>query len=690
MNQTERLATSKPLRVAVVGAGRMGREHAKGISKLPQLATVVAAVDPDEGARRDFEELVPGARTFASLEALLSDEGLRPGVVHVCTAPAHTHAAIARKALQAGAHIYVEKPFVDDSAAADEILGEAEAQGLKVCCGYQLLGQDVARQAADFLESPGSTVHVESYFAFKPRRTGASVRLRISEEEQLFDILPHPTYVLLHLLSRAEPGQSTEIESVGVGSTGSVHVLLRRGSARGLLCVSLQARPVESFVRIERSNGRMEVDFMRGTVQRLQGAGTSALQKILDPFRWAWQLMVGTTVALAKRFLGKGGGYLGLETLIGGFYRSILDGTESPISPELISDTEKVADAVRGAVRRLGQAGVGHTGVQHPGQADVRDRDTVVVTGGAGFLGRRLVRELLDRGYAVRVLSRGEPSPWDRLAGVEYVTCDLGESVPRELFRGADCVIHAAAATAGGYETHERDSVDATRHVVEAAAEAGVPKVVYVSSLAVIDAKGRRQLDEQSPLLTGREAGPYAWGKATAEAEGARVAGERGVPFRVVRPGPIVDFERFDPPGRLGRWVGSWFVAVGPPRDMLYVVDVGFMARTLVWVAEHFEDAPPVLHGLSPTPPTRRELADRLRAANPGARVAWLPRILLVVLSGIATVLQKVLRPKRPAVSIANAFASTRYDTTLIESLEGTISEESRRDVPTSKAASPV
>lgn len=661
----------------------MGREHAKAIAALPELGKVVAAVDPDEGARRDFEELVPGARAFASVEALMADETSRPDVVHVCTAPAHTHAAIARHALRAGAHIYVEKPFVDDSATADEILAEAAGLGLKVCCGYQLLGQDVARQAADFLSSPGSTVHVESYFAFKPRRTAADVRLRISEEEQLFDILPHPTYVLLDLLSRAEPGRPTEIESVGVGDSGSVHVLVRRGSVRGLLCVSLQARPVESFVRIERSNGRMEVDFMRGTVQRLQGAGTSALQKILDPFRWAWQLMVGTTVALAKRLLGKGGGYLGLETLIAGFYRSILEGTESPISPELISDTEKVADAVRGAVRRFGEGGLGHAGDKTQGQADGQVRDTVVVTGGTGFLGRRLVRELLDGGYAVRVLSRGEPSPWGRLAGVEYVTCDLGESVPTELLAGACCVIHAAAATAGGYEAHERDSVDATRHVIEAAADAGVPGIVYVSSLAVIDAK-EGALDERSPLLTGRDAGPYAWGKATAEAEGARLAAERGVPLRIVRPGPIVDFESFDPPGRLGRWVGAWFVAVGPARDRLYVVDVGFMARTLVWVAEHFEEVPPVLHGLSPTPPTRRELADHVRAANPGARVVWLPRFALVALSGLATVLQKVIRPRRPAVSVAKAFASTRYDTTLIESLEGAISEDARRDVSTS------
>jgi predicted dehydrogenase/nucleoside-diphosphate-sugar epimerase len=650
----------------------MGREHAKAVGNVP-LGSVVAAVDPDEGARKSFEELVPGARTYATLDDLLAGEPDPPDVVHVCTAPAHTHAAVARRALEAGSHIYVEKPFTDDAATATEILDLAEARGLKVCCGYQLLFQDVAREAAEFVKSPGSTVHVESYFAFKPRRTGANVRLRISEEEQLLDILPHPTYLLLDLLSQAHPEHAMELESLGMGDDGSVHALLRRGPVRGVLVVTLEARPVESTVEIVRSNGRMQVDFMRGTVQRLQGAGTSALQKVLDPFRWAWQLTIGTTTALAARALGKGGGYLGLERLIEEFYRSIREDRPSPVSPELIGDTERIGDAVRGALDRIDVAGPVGVGPSRGG--------VIAVTGGTGFLGRRLARELVERGRRVRAVSRRRPPPWAAVPGVEYVECDLGEAVPPSLFEGCDCVVHLAAATSGGYETHQRDSIDATRHVIQSAAEARVGKVVYVSSLAVIDQQGGKEVDESSPLLTGREAGPYAWGKATAEVEGARVARERGVPLRIVRPGPIVDFERFDPPGRLGRWVGSWYVAVGPASEKLYLVDVGFLARTLSWMTEHFEEVPEIVHALSPSAPTRRELVARVRAANPGARVIWLPRPALFVLSGMATILQKVLRPRRAAVSLSKAFASTRYDTTRIESLAATIKRGSGRAV---------
>lgn len=648
----------------------MGREHAKAVQRLPELATVVAVVDPHEEARSSFQSLVPEARTYATLDELLLEGAVRPDVVHVCTAPAQTHAAIAERALEAGAHIYVEKPFVDNTAAAAELLALADANKLKVCCGYQLLFQSVAEEAVQFLESPGSTVHVESYFSFKPSRTGPNVRLRISEEEQLLDILPHPTYLLLAFLTKASPDFRMELEALDIGGSGSVHALIRRGAARGVLCVSLEARPVESMVQIMRSNGRMQVDFMRGTVQRLQGAGTSVLQKILDPFRWAWQLGIGTTAALAARVLGRQGGYLGLDRLLEGFYRSIVEGTPSPISPELIADTVKVCDAVRCAAKRLSVSATGQQ-ARSGGNYGI-----VCVTGGTGFLGRRLATELVRADRAVRVVSRRMPPPWAEVPGIDYVVCDLGEAVPSSVFDGCECVIHLAAATAGGYEAHQRDSVDATRHVIEAAAHAGVEKVVYVSSLAVVDPKGgQHPLDESSALLTGRDAGPYAWGKAMAEKESAQVGRERGVPLRIVRPGPIVDFERFDPPGRLGRWIGSWFVAVGPANERLYIVDVQFMARTLSWVANHFDEAPELLHALSPRPPTRRELVTRLRAANPKARVVWIPRPGLATLSALATTVQKVLRPGQAAISLSKAFASTRYDLTLIESLENDIQE---------------
>src|SRR5689334_13251019 len=82
----------RPLRIALVGAGKMGRHHAQAISRLGPSATLVAVADPSARAREAICSAFPGAAGFESIDALI--DGVHPDVVHVCTAP-DTHEALA-------------------------------------------------------------------------------------------------------------------------------------------------------------------------------------------------------------------------------------------------------------------------------------------------------------------------------------------------------------------------------------------------------------------------------------------------------------------------------------------------------------------------------------------------------------------------------------------------------------------
>jgi hypothetical protein len=146
---------------------------------------------------------------------------------------------------------------------------------------------------------------------------------------------------------------------------------------------------------------------------------------------------------------------------------------------------------------------------------------------------------------------------------------------------------------------------------------------------------------------------------------------ELGLTVKIVRPGAIVDYAAFDPPGRLGKLVGPIFVAVGGPADRLGVVELGFCADVLAWMTDRFDDAPKELNLLAPELPTKRELVARLRRANPDVKVIWLPWPVLVPLSGLATVMQKMLRPGRPAINLRKVFASPRYETAAVRALAG-------------------
>jgi len=138
---------------------------------------------------------------------------------------------------------------------------------------------------------------------------------------------------------------------------------------------------------------------------------------------------------------------------------------------------------------------------------------------------------------------------------------------------------------------------------------------------------------------------------------------------KIVRPGALVDYRAFEPPGRLGKRFGNVFVAVGAPGETFPLAEVRFAAQTIAWMVHSFADAPAKLNLLSPTPPTNRELVRRLKRSNPDLTVIWLPMAVLVPLSWLLSVAQKVLRPAKPTIDIARVFARQRCDTSRIAGL---------------------
>jgi dihydroflavonol-4-reductase len=111
----------------------------------------------------------------------------------------------------------------------------------------------------------------------------------------------------------------------------------------------------------------------------------------------------------------------------------------------------------------------------------------VVVTGGAGFIGRAVVRQLVGRGDEVTLIVR-DPAAVRDAGTAKLVGGDLSSAVRlREAFRGADAVVHLAGIYRVGITAAERPAmldanVGATERVLDAAVAAHVARIVYVST----------------------------------------------------------------------------------------------------------------------------------------------------------------------------------------------------------------
>ena len=164
-----------------------------------------------------------------------------------------------------------------------------------------------------------------------------------------------------------------------------------------------------------------------------------------------------------------------------------------------------------------------------------------LVTGATGFLGRLLVRRLVDEGRRVRVLERSASDAFDGLP-VERNRGDVTE--PDTLLpamAGVEVVHHLA-----GLVSYERAhlptlmavNVGGTRNVLEAARRAGVRRLVHVSSTGAVGMTldPDRPLDEASPFPDAARANPYALSKRLGE-EAALAAAHDGLDVVVACPG---------------------------------------------------------------------------------------------------------------------------------------------------------
>jgi predicted dehydrogenase len=642
------------LNVALVGAGRMARLHAGALRKIGVPHRVVGVCDVSESAALALARAT-GASVYRTMSDLLARE--RPDIVHVCT-PAGAHFEPAREALESGAHVYVEKPFVETERDARTLVEEAGRRHLLVCAGHQLLRHPAYERLIRDAQALRPIAHVDSAFNFRP------VGLRVDAAgpgalaAQLLDVLPHPLYTLVAALERAG-GTAEPVRVVAVhASAADLFAQLGAAGVAGRLAVSLRARPVSSTLTLAGAGGSLTADFVRGIVVGTRNPGTEPLEKVLNPLREAGQLAARSLKSAARRALS-GGDDPGLVGILKAFYTAVHQGGRAPVSPDQLLSVTRIYEELAANVRSAVRADVPTARRRSVGGP------VAVVTGARGWLGKAIARRLARRGYHVRGVSR-VPDDTGRHVN-EWIAADLAVGLPAEVLAGAEVVVHAAAETSGGYDAHRRNTVDATRNLIQAMANAGVGRLVHVSSLSVLRPPRTpwEVQDEATPLADdARPLGAYTWGKCEAEKVVRAEAERLGVDVRIVRPGALVDWARAELPGLVGRRLfGRWHLGFGRPGMPVAVCEVGEAGAVIAWCAACFETAPAVLNLMDEGVPTRSELLRRFRHWGWSGRMLWVPISALAFAVGAARLVSALAHGRWPApLSLWSILRARRYD----------------------------
>jgi len=612
----------------------MAIAHLKAVRRI-RGAKVVGLADVNAEALAHTTDLFNVSARFEDMGDMIAEA--KPDVVHIVT-PAATHCPLTVAALEAGCHVYVEKPFGLDIEQAEEMVAAAERSGRMLCVGHNFLFDGVMRRARKIIESGGiGTLRgIDSHFGGdlvsqpKNRYFGQVYKHWVYQMPGglLQNTMDHPLSLALPFL-----GDISEIRSVSAAGTlppdmaGEMRILLGDGSLAASVTASFASAPRAHYVRYFGSRGTLFVDLQNkrlkkyAHVQGIPSFVTRAWMNITEGL----QILGGVISNVVRVATGSFSAFEGLEDLAGQFYRAIEQGTPCPISTEHALRTVRVMDTAwkqmeeQGFPRAPGKLRA-VVAAERPRRERRAGKPLAVVTGATGFIGRRLVKALHGAGDTdVRVFVRNEYRASDLYEmGADLVEGDLrDEASVHAALEGADVVYHLGAAMGGTPAEFAEATVRGTERVVEAALKQGVKKLIYISTIAVYPVPSEATTITEETGYATSELSPYIESKIEAEKIILRHVEESGLDATILRPGVV-----YAPGHRLSRigyplLGGRLFVKIGLNSVGLPAVYVDDTVDAMILAASSEESCGQAYNIVSDTRLTQTQYMDLLSEHGP-------------------------------------------------------------------------
>jgi predicted dehydrogenase len=324
------MTTTGP-RVAIIGAGLMGRWHADAVRRIGGRVTVI--VDPDAAAREALGRRHRGAMALPDLDPTVV--AARVTAAHVCS-PLSTHPAMVAALVDAGVHALVEKPFCEDARSTLTVTSRAQARGVLVCPVHQFLFQDGVQNLVEWLPELGTVRRVE----FSTCSAGAQGDDTGALDGLIAEVLPHPLSLIQLLLRTPVAPVRWEVAHPTPGEFRALSVV---GSAIIDVAISAHGRPTENVLRVVADRGSVTADLFHGFAVRYS-ANVSRRDKIAAPFVSSGKVLGGASLNLMRRARRREPAYPGLRELIGAFHTAIAMGGSSPIPSDAIVDIATARD----------------------------------------------------------------------------------------------------------------------------------------------------------------------------------------------------------------------------------------------------------------------------------------------------------------------------------------------------------
>lgn len=548
-----------PIRAAIVGTGYIAEFHARAIRQLPGVE-LVATCDANLNRAQAFARNWNIPQAFASLAQMLQQA--RTDCVHILTPP-DLHFAIAREALEAGQHVFLEKPMCTNAEDSDTLVKLAQERGLQLGVSHNFLFSKAferLRQAVSERQlGPIDHITFTHFYELGQIRFGPfDTWMLRSPGNVILETGPHLVSALLDLVGPPEAVSVIADRKVTLPSGVDVCRRWRIRTTVGRSAIDLNINFAPGFpqrtIYVRGLFGSALLDFDADTCVIDQ---RTPLDVDFDRYKrsraLAQQLGSQARSVLAGYALAKlkvprrGNPYQSsIQGSTTAFYDTVRHGR--PLDSRIAGTTGR--DVIAHCTRIIEASGV-ETRADHvdrrfaDGPPPLAAKPTVLVLGGAGFIGRELIAQLVAAGHCVRAMIRGSALPLNELRSdrLEIVRGDIANRTDLEkAMSGVEHVYHLAHAQCKTWDEYCANDVEPTRLVGEVCLAAGVKRLIYTGTIDSYYAGGKAgTITETTPLDANiRRRNYYARAKAAAEGVLTEMATSRRLPLVILRPGIVI------------------------------------------------------------------------------------------------------------------------------------------------------
>ncbi len=341
------------MKAALIGAGQIARQHLACLKSLPGVE-VAGVCDLSPAVAECAAERYGVARWFTDHQEMLRE--VKPDVVHVTTPPG-SHARLATDALDAGAHVVVEKPITASWAEYEALAGHAKARGRALVEDHNYVfnsaPQEILRRVAS--GELGKVVHVDVLICLDITGPDGFADPNVKNPMlgipggAISDFLPH-----LASLAHAFVGPHRSTHAVWAKRKPSVlpwdefHGLVEAERGTASLGFSSSSQPDGFWLRVygEKQQATANLFETRLTFTRVRG-GPKPLVPLANGLEEGKATRRAAVNTLLRKFKKGPGAYEGLWELLDRTYRALRDGTPPPVGTEEVRAVNAMVEALK-------------------------------------------------------------------------------------------------------------------------------------------------------------------------------------------------------------------------------------------------------------------------------------------------------------------------------------------------------